>query len=75
MRKMSESQSEILTYAMKLLATRDYSVARLREKLVRKFGEAPEAVIQQLLTKRFLNDRRYAENYVANRRSRGAMPR
>ena len=62
----------VFQHAVKLLAARDYTVTGLREKLIRKFGEAPEEVIQQLIAKRFLNDRRYAENYIATRKKRGA---
>jgi SOS response regulatory protein OraA/RecX len=58
-------------YALKLLRARDHSVAMLRQKLEGKFGEKSEEVIQQLLRKNFLNDRRFAENYVARRRTRG----
>jgi SOS response regulatory protein OraA/RecX len=61
---------EIYAYALKLLRVRDYTVARLREKVEAKFGSAPEEVIQQLLKKNFLNDRRFAENYVLSRGDR-----
>ncbi len=63
--------NEIHAYALKLLKGRDHSVSELREKLERKFGAAPEEIIEQLLKKRFLNDRRFAENYVARRREKG----
>jgi SOS response regulatory protein OraA/RecX len=62
---------EIYAHALKLLRGRDYSVARLTEKLQAKFGSAPQAVIDQLLQKKFLNDRRFAENYVRRRKDRG----
>jgi SOS response regulatory protein OraA/RecX len=62
---------EIYSYALKLLKNRDYTVSGLSEKLEAKFGEAPQSVIQQLLQKRFLNDRRFAENYVAKRKQCG----
>jgi len=58
-------------YALKLLRTKDYSVSVLRQKIENKFGSAPEELIQQLLNKRFLNDRRFAQNYVDNRKDRG----
>ena len=32
---------EIYTYALKLLKDRDYTVAKLSEKLEAKFGDAP----------------------------------
>src|SRR5262252_742408 len=68
---MSQSDSDILNYAVRLLAQRDYSIAKLREKLDAKFGETPEAVIEQLIAKRYLNDRRLAENYVSRHKNRG----
>jgi len=64
---------EIFGYALKLLRNRDYSVARLKEKVEAKFGSVPEEVIAQLLKKDFLNDQRFAENYVAARRGRGRV--
>ena len=56
---------EIYHHALKLLRRRDYTERRLREKLELKFGSVPAEVIRQLLEKRFLDDRRYAENFVA----------
>ena len=53
--------NEIFNHAVKLLARRDFSVARLTEKLEAKFGDVPEEVIAQLVAKRFLNDRRFTE--------------
>jgi SOS response regulatory protein OraA/RecX len=58
-------------YALNALKRRDHSIAQLREKLEARFGSAPEEIIQQLLNKNFLNDRRYAENYIARRKDRG----
>ena len=63
---------EIYTYALKLLRARDYTVAKLKEKLELKFDSVPEAVLDLLLRKNFLNDRRFAENHVARRKDRGA---
>ena len=62
---------EVYAYALKLLRQRDYTMARLREKLAAKFGPVPQEVIDQLTRKNFLNDRRFAENYVAGRKDRG----
>src|SRR5690242_10602467 len=70
---MTSDHGEIFNYAVKLLAQRDYSVGRLREKLAAKFGASPDDVIQQLISKRFLNDRRFAENYLARRKNRGQV--
>ena len=58
-------------YALKLLRTRDHTVAMLRQKVEGKFGAVPEQLIEQLLKKNFLNDRRFAENYVLRRQDRG----
>ena len=66
--------NEIFNYAIKLLRGRDYSINRIREKLAAKFGEVPESVIAQLLAKRFLDDRRFTENYV-RRRMKVGQPR
>jgi SOS response regulatory protein OraA/RecX len=59
---------EIYNYALKLLKGRDYTVTKLSEKLEAKFGAAPSEVLEQLLQKKFLNDRRFAQNYVARRK-------
>jgi len=56
---------EIYHYALKLLRRRDYTEKQLRAKLAEKFGDAPVEVLSALLSKRFLDDRRYAENFVA----------
>ena len=62
---------EIYLYALKLLRARDYSVAKLSEKIEARFGSVPQELIQQLLKKNFLNDRRFAENYAGKRKDRG----
>ena len=62
---------EIYAHALKLLRSRDHTVAGLRKKLESKFGTAPPEVIERLAQKKFLNDRRFAENYVERRRTRG----
>ena len=66
---------EIHTYALKLLSRRDYSVTKLREKLISRFGEneSLQAIIERLVTRNFLNDRRFAETYAGRRRNRGRM--
>jgi SOS response regulatory protein OraA/RecX len=62
---------EIYLYALQLLRRRDYTIASLRETLQTRFGTVPEQLLQHLITRGFLNDRRFAENYVATRRKRG----
>ncbi len=68
---MITNVDEIYAYALKLLKARDYSISSLRRKLEAKFEVVPEDIIELLLRKNFLNDRRYAENYVRRRKSRG----
>ena len=63
---------EIYAHALKLLRSRDHTVADLRHKLEAKFGTAPQEVFDWLSQKNFLNDRRFAENYVERRKSRGS---
>ena len=70
---MNDHDSDILTYALKLLAQRDYSVARLRDKLIAKFGNVPDTTIERLISKRYLNDRRFSENHIARRKKRGKL--
>lgn len=52
--------------ALRLLSARDYTSARLREKLLgRGVDEADaETAIEQLITEGWLNDRRYAERFA-----------
>src|SRR5262245_46854882 len=62
---------EIYAHALKLLHMRDYTTAELQKKLESKFGAVPQTVLDLLIQKKFLNDRRFAENYVARRKQRG----
>jgi len=55
---------EIYHHALKLLRRKDYTKRQLREKLEARFGDIPEEVTTILLAKRYLDDRRYAENFV-----------
>ena len=59
------------TRALKLLAVRDHSIAELRRKLEAKGEVVPQELIDQLIKQNFLNDRRFAESYVAKRKKRG----
>src|SRR6185503_18658234 len=68
---MIANVDEVLSHALKLLRARDYTVVKLREKLEAKFGSAPQEVIDHLLKKNFLNDQRFAENYVEKRKNLG----
>lgn len=71
-RKLAADQ--LKTYALKLIGGRSLSIGELREKL-RKKAEKPDdviAVIETLRELKFLDDRRFAENFAAVRRdSRG----
>lgn len=58
---------EIYYYALKLLRRKDYTQRQLRQKLETRFGIVPEDVASRLVAKRFLDDRRYAENFVSKR--------
>ena len=55
---------EIYYHALKLLRRKDYTQHQLFEKLKTKFGAIPGEVAFQLQKKRFIDDRRYAENFV-----------
>lgn len=65
--------NELYVHALKLLRRRDYTIAELRAILASKFGADPDTVLEQLRQKNFLNDRRFAENYLAKRKGRGRM--
>ena len=53
-------------YALRLLTARDYTVARLREKLRgRDLDEADvEAALERLVSEGWLDDRRFAERFA-----------
>jgi SOS response regulatory protein OraA/RecX len=55
---------EIYHHALKLLRRKDYTKRQLQEKLEARYGEIPNEVTSKLLSKRFLDDRRYAENFA-----------
>ncbi|TBH20098.1 regulatory protein RecX [Thermus thermamylovorans] len=66
--------SEALAYAVRLLAQRALSRARLREKLLARFprGEV-EAALARLEELGYLDDRAFAEAFVASRRKYGPL--
>jgi regulatory protein len=53
-------------YALRLLAARDYTEARLREKLSQKqySREHAEQALNRLVSEGWINDRRYAERFA-----------
>ena len=65
--------NEIYRYALGLLKNRDYTVAGLRKKLAAKFEDVPEEVFAELISRNFLNDVRFSENYVSKRLARGKV--
>lgn len=68
--------SPAYTYALRLLTKRDYSRAKLREKLLqREFDEEDvETCLDQLVTKRFLREELYAEARIKGLMLRGNSP-
>lgn len=65
--KSTESSPErAFNYALRLLAGRDYSAARIRKKLIeREFTvEDTDAAVMRLEEDGWINDRRFAERFV-----------
>ncbi len=66
---------EILNYAFRLLNRKDYTQKELKDKLCGKFSCSNESEIDKVLRHleghNFLNDSRYAENYVYFRLKKG----
>jgi regulatory protein len=58
-------------YALRLLTARDYTEARLREKLRSKIydSEDVDTVLDRLVTEGWVNDRRYAERFAESARA------
>lgn len=67
------TENEVYAQAVSLLSRRDHSARELAAKLATR--EAPpahiEAVLQRLADARFLNDERFAENYIRQRSAKG----
>lgn len=57
--------NEIYHHALKLLRRRDYTQKQLQERLEERFGTVPEEIPWRLRANKFLDDRRYAGNFVA----------
>jgi len=55
---------EIYHHALKLLRRKDYTKRQLHEKLESRFGDIPAEILSRLVAKRFVDDRRYAENFA-----------
>lgn len=60
------SPEQAYLYALRILTARDYTVARMQEKLRgREFDEADiEAALGRLLTEGWVDDRRFAERFA-----------
>ncbi len=63
--------------AVALLARRDYSSTGLRQRLLAQGFEAAtvQQVLQELIERRYLDDERYAAQYVSYHAARGHGPR
>jgi regulatory protein len=67
-RKRPRAPATALRAAVKLLSARPYSEKKLREKLVNKFPhEEIDQAIRRLREKKFVDDQRYAEDFVRAR--------
>ncbi|WP_038045995.1 regulatory protein RecX [Thermus caliditerrae] len=67
-------KSQALAYAVRLLARRALSRARLREKLLARFSEGEvEEVLDRLEALGYLDDRAFAETFVAGRKRYGPL--
>ncbi len=64
---------ELLNYALRLLNRKDYTEREIREKLLKKSQSEDELikVIEYLKDKHFIDDLRYAKNYLYFRLKRG----
>lgn len=70
-----EINRQIIRYCFWLLSKRDYSVFEIESKLKNKqyTPEQIKTAIDYLLDKKFLDDRKYAQRYFENHRSRGKI--
>lgn len=69
---MGMEKAEALAYALRLLSQRAMSRARLREKLLGRFPQGEvEGALARLEELGYLDDRAFAESFVATRRKYG----
>src|ERR1041385_7164707 len=63
--------NDVYHHALKLLWFRDYTATELRAKLEKKFGPGREDVIDDVIAglkkKKFLDERRIAQNFLARK--------
>lgn len=73
------SASELRAYAYRLLGRREYSLVELGQRLRRKWPDAEEGAVTELLDalveENLLSDARYAESYVRGQVQRHQGPR
>jgi regulatory protein len=71
-----QDKQKTLHHAVSLLARRDHSAHELRTKLIKKGHdeELVERVLEELLKKRYLDDRRYAQMMLRHHYVRGQGP-
>lgn len=62
---------EAMAYALRLLARRAYAEAELRAKLLARFPEEAQGVVERLKALGYLDDRALAQALVASRRKYG----
>lgn len=68
---------ESYTYALSLLARRDYSKVELQQRIIKRFGledSECQCVLSKLESDGYQSDKRYAEAYVRYRGDRGFGP-
>ena len=67
--------TEVRTFALKLLARREHSTFELRNKLATRFPKAPESTLEDTMefcrARRFLDDERFASHVVGTSLHRG----
>lgn len=73
---MAIESTTLRRFALGLLAKRDYSTQALARKLRQRYGssEALTLFLQEAKAKKWLDDRRFAENFVAYRAMTGIGP-
>ena len=72
---MAREYRELFSYALSLLAKRDYSESSLREKLLKRYPDAPSSlvdlVLRELSLQGFLDEYRAVYSYFESKSKRG----
>jgi len=73
---LNKEELAAYTYAVRLLAGREYNTREMSERLVgREYGEETIAVVlKQLKCDNYLSEQRYAEAFLRSRMKRGEAP-